>query len=129
MGEKGLVSDTNQIWFNKKKGMPLVGGLCHITDFDQHNVSNVVQTLGLATFNGRNVLNDNGFRNVTVLMTSNDLSICIKYQNYVNHVARRMQQENTFATACSPQKNVPLVGGLCHITDFDQVWSKKMCPS
>ena len=45
-----------------------------------HNVSNVVQTLGRATFNGRNVLNDNGFRNVT-------------------HVARRMQQGDTFAAA------------------------------
>ena len=24
--------------------------------------------------------------------------------------------------------NVPLVGGLCHVTDFDQVWSKKCAP-
>jgi hypothetical protein len=23
-------------------------------------------------------------------------------------------------------KNVPLVGGLCHVTDFDQMWSKNV---
>ena len=64
-----------------------------------HNVSNVVQTLGRTTFNGRNVLNENGFRNVTVLMTMNDHNMCIKYQNYVNHIARQMQQGDTFAAA------------------------------
>ena len=64
-----------------------------------HNVSNVVQTLGRTTFNGRNVLNENGFCNVTVLMSMNDHNMCIKCQNYVNHVARRMQQGDTFAAA------------------------------
>ncbi len=34
MGKKSHVSDINQIWF-KKRNMPLVGGLCHATDFDQ----------------------------------------------------------------------------------------------
>jgi hypothetical protein len=26
-------------------------------------------------------------------------------------------------------QKLPLVGGLCHTTDFDQIWSKKNCPS
>jgi hypothetical protein len=30
-------------------------------------------------------------------------------------------------TKCGP-KNAPLIGGLCHAADFDQMWSK-MCPS
>mgnify|MGYP001033789480 CR=1 FL=1 len=64
-----------------------------------HNASNVVQTLGRATFNGRSVLNENGFDKVTVLMTSNDLTMCVKIQNYVNQVAHRMQQGDTFAQA------------------------------
>jgi hypothetical protein len=64
-----------------------------------HNASNVVQTLGRATFNGRSVLNENGFENVTVLMTSNDLTMCVKTQNYVNHIAHRMQKGDSFAAA------------------------------
>ena len=64
-----------------------------------HNASNVVQTLGRATFNGRTVLNENGFDNVTVLMTSNDLTMCVKIQNYVNHIAYRMQKGDNFAAA------------------------------
>ena len=35
-----------------------------------HSISNVVQTLGRATFNGKHLLIENGFDNVTVLMTS-----------------------------------------------------------
>lgn len=64
-----------------------------------HNASNVVQTLGRATFNGRNVLNENGFNKITVLMTSNDLTMCVKIQNYVNHIADRMQQGDSLAAA------------------------------
>ncbi len=64
-----------------------------------HNASNVVQTLGRATFNGRNVLNENGFDKVTVLMTSNDLTMCVKIQNYINHIADRVQQGDSLAAA------------------------------
>ena len=35
-----------------------------------HNISTIVQSLGRATFNGKTVLNQNGFESVTVLMTS-----------------------------------------------------------
>jgi hypothetical protein len=64
-----------------------------------HSISNVVQTLGRATFNGQNLLIENGFDNVTVLMTSNDLTMCRKIQNYVNHVACRIPQGDSFAEA------------------------------
>ncbi|KAL3816225.1 hypothetical protein ACHAXA_000748 [Cyclostephanos tholiformis] len=62
-------------------------------------ISNVVQTVGRATFNGKNVLNVNRFKNVTVLMTSSDLTMCKKYKEYVTHVTRRMQQGDTFQAA------------------------------
>jgi hypothetical protein len=101
-GQKSHISDINQIWFNKKK-------VC---------LSSEDFVIGLATFNGRNVRNDNGFHNVTVLMTSNDLTMCIKYQSYVNHDGLRQKVIS--------KKNVPLVGGLCHITDFDQYGLKNM---
>ena len=64
-----------------------------------HNASNVVQTLGRASFNGRNVLNENGFGKVTVLMTSNDLTMCVKIQNYINHIADRVQQGDSLSAA------------------------------
>ena len=64
-----------------------------------HSISNVVQTLGRATFNGKHLLIENGFDNVTVLMTSNDLTMCKKIQNYVDQVARRIQQGDSFAAA------------------------------
>lgn len=58
-----------------------------------HNISTVIQTAGRATFNGRNELEENGFENVTVLMTSGDQEVCLKMQEYIKHVARRMQLE------------------------------------
>ncbi|KAL3764033.1 hypothetical protein ACHAW5_005513 [Stephanodiscus triporus] len=64
-----------------------------------HNVSTVVQTLGRATFNGKSVLNENGFKNVTVLTTNSDLELCIGYQKYVEHVAKRLKQGDTFKAA------------------------------
>jgi hypothetical protein len=64
-----------------------------------HNISNVVQALGRATFNGKDVLNENGFQNVTVLMTRSDLTMCINHQKFVNFVARQVLQGDTFATA------------------------------
>lgn len=69
-----------------------------------HNVSNVVQTLGRATFNGKSVLHDNGFKNVTVLMTRKNLDLCIGYQKYVEHVAYRMLQGDTFTAAVTGAK-------------------------
>ena len=56
-----------------------------------HNSSTIVQTLGRATFNGRNVQKDNGFDIVTVLTTSNDYTLCLKKQNYINQVDSRQK--------------------------------------
>ena len=98
------VSDINQIWFNKKK-------VC---------LSSEDFVIGLATFNGRNVRNDNGFHNVTVLMTSNDLTMCIKYQSYVNHDGLR---QKVISKKCAPRWRTLSHHGL------RPVWSKKICPS
>ena len=63
--------------------------------------------------------------------------MCIKYQSYVNHDGLR---QKVISKKCAPRwrtlshhglrpgmvQNVPLVGGLCHVTDFDQVWSKNV---
>jgi len=64
-----------------------------------HNSSTIVQTLGRATFNGRNVLKENGFDCVRVLTTSSDYTVCIKKQNYINEVSQRIQLGDTFAAA------------------------------
>ncbi|KAL7545564.1 hypothetical protein ACHAWF_008915 [Thalassiosira exigua] len=64
-----------------------------------HNISNMVQTLGRITFNGRSVLKDNGFDGVTVLTTSNDLTVCLKKQKYIEEVSKRIKSGDTFADA------------------------------
>lgn len=69
-----------------------------------HNVSNVVQTLGRATFNGKSVLNDNGFEHVTVLMPKNDLAMCISYLKIVKHISDRMKQGDTLEAALTGAK-------------------------
>ena len=64
-----------------------------------HNACNVKQTLGRATFNGKDELNKNGFKHVTVLMTSSDYVLCSKIQKYINHVVNRMQKGDSFSAA------------------------------
>jgi len=64
-----------------------------------HNISTIVQTLGRATFNGKDVLKENGFDYVTVLTTSNDYTLCTKVQEYINVVAQRIDAGDTFAEA------------------------------
>jgi len=63
------------------------------------NASGVAQTLGRATGNCRDVLGDNGFDCVKVLTTSNDLIVCIKMNNYINEIGRRMGQGDTIFQA------------------------------
>lgn len=57
-----------------------------------HNISTLIQTLGRATGNNRDILNANGVNCVTVLTTSADLTVCNKMQNYLNEVSRRIGQ-------------------------------------
>ena len=64
-----------------------------------HNASNVVQAMGRATFNGKKVLNKNGFKNVTFLTKRNDLTASVKMNKYIDHVDHRVQQGDDFAAA------------------------------
>ncbi len=64
-----------------------------------HHTSSVIQTLGRATGNCRDVLDSNGFGCVTALTTINDLTVCIKMQNYINEIGRRIDQGDTFFQA------------------------------
>ena len=75
-----------------------------------HNISTIVQTLGRATFNGKNILAENGFDCVRVLLTSNDYTLCVKVQNYINQVHQRIQKGDTFAEA--------VTGAVSHILIF-----------
>ncbi len=63
------------------------------------NITNVAQTLGRPTDNGRSVLKENGFDSVTVLTTSNDLTICIKMQNYITEINKKIKEGDTFEEA------------------------------
>ena len=57
-----------------------------------HNIENVVQALGRATFIGRGLLNNNGFNHVKVLMTKNDLIMVKCYQNFVKEVDKSVRR-------------------------------------
>ena len=57
-----------------------------------HNIENVVQALGRATFIGRELLNKNGFDHVKVLMTKNDFNMARCYQNFVKEVDKRARR-------------------------------------
>jgi hypothetical protein len=41
----------------------------------------------------------NGFDSVTVLTTSNDLTICIKMQNYITEINKKIKEGDTFEEA------------------------------
>jgi hypothetical protein len=64
-----------------------------------HNISTLIQTLGRATGNNRDVLNANGFNSVTTLIPNNDLTVCNKMQNYLNEVVRRTGEGDTLSEA------------------------------
>eukprot|EP00984_Skeletonema_dohrnii_P012751 scaffold5206_cov78-Skeletonema_dohrnii-CCMP3373.AAC.4 len=64
-----------------------------------HHTSSAIQTLGRATGNCRDVLDSNGYDCVTVLTTINDLTVCIKMQNYINEIGRRIGKGDTFLQA------------------------------
>ena len=64
-----------------------------------HNASTVPQTIGRSTFNGKNVLKENGFHCVTVLTTANDYIVCRKMQAYVDFIYDRIQSGDTFSEA------------------------------
>lgn len=64
-----------------------------------HNAMNVVQTMGRATFNGKSVLKNNGFKHVTIMTTSNDFTMASKTQEYLEEVYRRHKSGGEFIDA------------------------------
>jgi hypothetical protein len=66
-----------------------------------HNAMNVVQAMGRATFNGRSVLERNGFSHVTMLATSNDYTMAQKIQRYIEEISQRIKNGESFRGAMS----------------------------
>ncbi len=66
---------------------------------------NVVQTLGRATFNGKKILKDNGFENVTVLTNKKDLDMAMSVQKYLEELESRVKSGETFSDAVTGAKN------------------------
>ena len=64
-----------------------------------HNLSTVIQTLGRATFNGKDTLQMNGFNYVTILTTQMDYEIGISVQYYIDEVSFRMKNGESFKDA------------------------------
>jgi hypothetical protein len=71
-----------------------------------HNCSNVVQTLDRATFNGKSVLEENGFKHVTLLTTGSDYIMALKTQQFVKDVYLRYKEGESFIEAVNGAKNV-----------------------
>jgi hypothetical protein len=85
-----------------KKMMPLVGGLCLTADFDQM-WSKLCPSLE------------------DFVMQRTSTKCGPKYAPHWRTLSCSGLQPNVIQI-------VPLIGGLCHAADFDQMWSK-MCPS
>lgn len=64
-----------------------------------HNLSTVIQTLGRATFNGKDTLQTNGFQHVTILTTQMDYEIGISVQCYLDEVSSRVKSGESFKDA------------------------------
>ena len=56
-----------------------------------HNAMNTVQAHGRGTYNGRDVLNRNGFENVTVLLQNNDLLMTLAHTQFNEKTAQRLK--------------------------------------
>lgn len=64
-----------------------------------HNLSTVIQTLGRATFNGKDTLQTNGSQHVTILTTQMDYEIGISVQCYLDEVSSRVKNGESFKDA------------------------------
>ncbi len=83
------------------QNVPLIGGLCHAADFDQMWAKMCPLSEDFVT---QRTLNKCGPK-------------CAPHRRTLS---RSGLQPNV-------AQNVPLIGGLCHAADFDQMWPK-MCP-
>ncbi len=90
------------LWPNVVQIVPLIGGLCHAVDFDQ-----IWSKLCSSSED---------------FVMQRTLTIC--GPNCSPHW-RTLSRSGLWSNEA---QIVPLVGGLCHAADFDQMWSK-MCPS
>ncbi len=88
------------LWPNVAQNVPLVGGLCHASDFDRMWPK---MCPSLEDFVTQQTLTKCGLKCAPCWRTLS----CSRLQPNV-------------------AENVPLVGGLCHAADFDQMWPK-MC--
>lgn len=57
-----------------------------------HNAMNVIQAMGRATFNGKNILTQNGFGHVTLLSTATDFTMAQRALNFIDQVQRRVNE-------------------------------------
>eukprot|EP00977_Amphora_coffeiformis_P003465 scaffold640_cov166-Amphora_coffeaeformis.AAC.1 len=64
-----------------------------------HNVMNLVQTLGRATFNGKSILRENGFNAVTLLTPTRDYITVKKLLTYVDYVSEEISSGKSFHDA------------------------------
>jgi hypothetical protein len=55
-----------------------------------HSNESVMQTLGRATFRGKEALKNNGFDHVTILMPKTDFAMSVAYQRYILEVQARI---------------------------------------
>ena len=69
-----------------------------------YSIEDVIQTLGRGTFNGRDVLEKNGFQNVTVLCEWRDLMTAKSYHSLTEFIQWRMQEGDTLGEAISGKK-------------------------
>ncbi len=69
-----------------------------------HHISNLIQTLGRATGNCRDVLDANDFDHVTVLTMRNDLDACTKMQTFINETVSRIGKGDTLFQAVTGAK-------------------------
>lgn len=69
-----------------------------------HNSSTVLQTIGRATFNGKSILEENGWKTVKVLTTESDLNTSRKTQQFISEVHKRMKDGDTLAEAMEGTK-------------------------
>ena len=108
---------SDQMWSQK---LPLVGGLCHTADFDQmwsQKLPLVGELCHTADFDQMWSKNCPSLEDFVAQRTSTKCGPKIAPR-------RRTLSHSGLRPNVVPK--LPLVGGLCHTADFDQMWSKKL---
>lgn len=66
-----------------------------------HSNESVMQTLGRATFRGKEALKNNGFDHVTILMPKTDFAMSVAYQRYILAIQARVDKGESLDDAMS----------------------------